>query len=87
MINANYGNKTGFRVLDYFVTFPDGDFVKEDKDGRMYVLADIYKINKDNKTVKVQQNELTPEIEELINDEINNILLEAMNAMKNENNK
>lgn len=83
-MNTNYGNKTGFRVLDYFVTFPDGDFVKEDSDGHLYVITEIYRISKDNKTTKVSQKEITPEIEELINNEINNFLMEALNAFEKE---
>ena len=51
--------RPGFRMGEYFITFPDDEFVKEDADGRMYVLTDIYKIGKNNTTAKrVLQEEI-----------------------------
>lgn len=64
--------KEGFRVGDYFVTFPPGDFVHEDEDGKMSIDVDIYKIDKD-KAVKVN-GQVTPELEEAISLELNRIL-------------
>jgi hypothetical protein len=71
--------RPGFRIGEYFVTFPEDEFVKEDEDGRMYVLTEIFKI-RNNKTtaVKLKQEEITPEIEDMINEEINKLLLEGM---------
>jgi hypothetical protein len=85
MTVENFGNKTGFRVLDYFVTFPDGDFIKEDENGKIYAIADIYYINKDKSVTKVKQ--LTPEIEDLIGEQINKFLLEALNEMRGNGNE
>ena len=51
----------------------------------MKVVIDIFKINKDDSVVKVQQDELTPDIEEQINDAINKMLLEALANDKNLN--
>jgi hypothetical protein len=75
-------NREGFKVGDYFVTFPPGDFVKEDKNG-MYVMVDIYKIE-NNKAVKMN-SKISPEIEQYINEELNRILLEATKAATEEN--
>ena len=75
----------GFRVGQYFCSFPEGEFIKEDESGNLFVLVDIFKINKDDSVVKVQQDELTPDIEEQINDAINKMLLEALANDKNLN--
>lgn len=75
--------RPGFRMGEYFITFPDDEFVKEDADGRMYVLTDIYKIGKNNTTAKrVLQEEITPELEEMINVEINRLLRDGLNLME-----
>lgn len=73
-------NRDGFRVGDYFVTFPPGDFVKEDSKG-MYMMVDIYKIEKNNQAVKVN-TKISPEIEQMINEELNKILLKALEMEK-----
>lgn len=80
--------KPGFRMGEYFVTFPEDEFVKEDEDGRMYVLTEIYKI-RNNKTtaIKLKQEEITPEIEEMINEEINRLILEGMKFWEDKNKK
>jgi len=70
--------KEGFRVGNYFCTFPPGDFVTEDKDGNMFVAVDIFKIDSDNKTTKVGANEITPELEEQIGLQINAMLEAAV---------
>lgn len=73
-------NRDGFRVGEYFVTFPPGDFVKEDKNG-MYVMVDVYKIEKNNRAVKMN-TKLTPEIEQMINEELNKMLSRALEVEK-----
>jgi hypothetical protein len=79
----NDTERPGFRMGEYFITFPDDEFVKEDADGRMYVLTDIYKIGKNNTTAKrVSQEEITPELEEMINIEINRLLTDGLNLME-----
>lgn len=74
--------KEGFRVGQYFCTFPEGEFVKEDKDGNLYVLVDIFKINKDDSAEKIEPSELLPEVQEQIHEAINTMLLEALEAEK-----
>jgi hypothetical protein len=69
--------REGFKVGEYFVTFPPGDFVKEDKNG-MYVMVDVYKME-NNKAVKVN-SKIPPEVEQYINEELNRILLAAVEA-------
>jgi hypothetical protein len=76
-------NKTGFRVGDYFVSFPEDEFIKEDPDsGGMYVLVDIYKLDRDNNAFKLEQDEITTEIESLVNSEINKMLTAAMTELQ-----
>jgi hypothetical protein len=71
--------RPGFRIKNYFVTFPEDEFIKEDENGRMYILADIYRIENDKTTAnKLQSEEITPEIEQLISDEVNRLLLEGI---------
>lgn len=72
--------KDGFRIGDYFISFPPGDFVKEEKDGRLSIEVEIYKIENDRVT-KVKDN-IAPELEEAIGEEINRILAAAI---ENEN--
>ena len=76
--------REGFRIGDYFVTFPPGDFVKEDSKG-MYVMVDIYKV--ENKRAVKINGKISPEIEQYINEELNRILLEAaeFDGLKNIN--
>jgi hypothetical protein len=68
-------NRLGFKVGEYFVSFPPGDFVKEDSKG-MYVMVDVYKMEND-KPVKIN-NAIPPEVEQYINEELNRILSEAV---------
>jgi hypothetical protein len=79
----NNTERPGFRMGEYFITFPDDEFVKEDADGKMYVLADIYKIGSNNTNAKrVSQEEITPELEEMINVEINRLLRDGLNLLE-----
>jgi hypothetical protein len=78
--NIDKNKKPGFRIQNYFVTFPEDEFIKEDEEsGRLYILVDIYKIE-NNKTsaFKLQSEEITPEIEKMISDEVNRLLMEGM---------
>lgn len=78
--------RPGFRIKNYFVTFPEDEFIKEDDNGRLYILADIYKIEGDKTTAnKLQSDEITPEIEQLISDEVNRLLLEGIENDKKAN--
>lgn len=68
--------KEGFRVGEYFVTFPPGDFVHEDKDGKLSIDVDIYKIDKD-RAYKVN-GQITEELEIAISAELNRMLSAAV---------
>ena len=74
--------REGFRLGEYFIAFAPGEFIKEDPDGKMYILIDIYKIHGDNKATKLMDGELPPELEETINKQINEYLLAAINKTK-----
>lgn len=79
----------GFKIGNYFCSFPTNrDFLQEDENGRMYVLVDIYHLENDDIMRKLEQEEITPEIEEMISEEINRILLEAVDkSMSDDINK
>jgi transaldolase len=68
--------KEGFRVGEYFVTFPPGDFIHEDQDGNMSIDLDIYKIDKEN-AYKVN-GQVTPELEQQISEELHKMLNAAI---------
>jgi len=68
--------KEGFRVGEYFVTFPPGDFVHEDNDGKLSIDVDIYKIDKD-RAYKVN-GQITEELENAISAELNRMLSAAV---------
>jgi hypothetical protein len=68
--------KEGFRVGEYFVTFPPGDFVHEDKNGNLSIDVDIYKIDKD-RAYKVN-GQVTEELEKAISEELNRMLSAAV---------
>lgn len=71
--------REGFRIDDYFISFPsDKDFITEDENGMMSILVDIYQIDKDNNLTKITDNFVTPELETKIQAFINNVLLEAI---------
>lgn len=70
--------RDGFRIGEYFVSFPPGDFVHEDEDGKMFIDIDVFKIEKDGSMNKVNK-EITPELEQAINEEINRMLEAAIN--------
>ena len=71
----------GFRIGEYMVCFPPGEFVQEDEKGDMYVLVDIYKID-NGKATKVNKEGVPEELEEQINAEINRMLLAAIENEK-----
>jgi hypothetical protein len=74
--------KEGFRVGEYFVSFPPGEFVHEDKEGNMFVDVDIYKIENE-KAYKVN-DQISNEVEQLISDELNKVLSAAINEFEKE---
>lgn len=70
--------KEGIRIGRYFVAFPPGNFIETDEDGGMHVIVEIYKIDRNDNVDKALPEEITPDLEQAINDEINNMLLQAM---------
>jgi len=72
----------GFRIGNYFITFPPGDFIKEDDNGNLYAEVDIYGIQKDGSAEKLPPNKISPEMNQVINDEINKIIQEALDMEK-----
>ena len=73
----------GIRIDDFFVTFPEKDFIKEDKDGKMYLVVDIFKLSSNNELSKVKESEVTEEIETKISAYVNEILLQAIEEEEN----
>jgi len=71
----------GFKVGEYMICFPPGEFVQEDDKGDMYVLVDIYRID-NGKAKKVNRDGIPEELEEQINAEINRMLLAAIENEK-----
>lgn len=68
----------GFEVDGYFVSFPEKEeFVKEDENGNMYLLLDIYKLSGEGTLTKADKGVVTPELENKINAYVNEFLLQA----------
>ena len=78
--------RPGFRLGEYFITFPEDEFVKEEEEtGKLYIMADIYKIDNDKTTAyKLNESEITPAIEKMISDEVNRLLLEGIEFDKSD---
>lgn len=72
--------KDGFRVGDFFVSFPSGEFVHEDKNGEIYVDVEIYKIDRDR--IYKTKDQITPEIEQAIQEELNRLLTEGLELLR-----
>jgi hypothetical protein len=70
--------KDGFRVGNYFCVLPEGNFIEETKDDGVYITLEIYRVEKDNSMVSISADEITPDIEEQINIEINKMMLAAI---------
>jgi hypothetical protein len=66
--------RDGFRIGEYFISFPPGDFVHENENGEMYMDVDIFKIEKDGSLHKANK-QITPELEKAISEEINRMLI------------
>ena len=79
--NINISSLEGFRLGEYMICFPPGEFVQEDEKGDMYVLVDIYKID-NGKAKKVNREGVPQELEEQINAEVNRMLLAAIENEK-----
>ena len=83
MEENNVDKIEGFRIGDYFVTFPDmEEIIKEDTDGRHYINVDIFKIDSSRNVSKMDNSDVTPEIEQMISDEIHRLLSEGLDLAK-----
>jgi len=79
----------GFRVGDYFISFPPGNIIEENEDGSMNLLVDIFRINKHtNACIRINQQDITEELQDTINYEVNKMLTEAIRLedIRNKNN-
>jgi hypothetical protein len=76
--------KDGFRVDDYFICFPDGDFIDEDENGAMTIAVDIYSIDVNNSLNPVKQESVTEELQVKIEAYINKFLEDAIKAAEAE---
>jgi hypothetical protein len=73
----------GIQIDDYLVHFVGDEFLKEDADGNLYIVTDIYKLDPVSKEkVKVEESEVTPELESKINAWINSALEQAIEREK-----
>lgn len=71
----------GFRIGSYFVSFADkGSIINEDEQGRLYLEVDVFRIGTDESVTKLEQKEVTPDIEQMISDELSRILMENINT-------
>lgn len=76
--NSNNNEPVGFKINDrYFIEFPPGDFVKENAEGEMYIDVTVYE-NVNNNIVRLKPEQVTKEIEEMVNEAVNNILRKAI---------
>ena len=75
--------RPGFMIDNFLVTFPsEGDIVQEHEDGSMSILLDIYKVTADGERSRIEQDEITPELEEKINAYVNKMLEDAIAEYK-----
>ena len=79
-------NRPGFMIDNFLITFPtekNKDFVEENEDGSMTIIVDIYKVEA-GKQIPVEQEEITPELEEKIGNFVNDLLTDAIERLKEE---
>lgn len=69
----------GFRIGNYFIAFPPGDFIKEEDDGTLSVAVDIYSIDDNNNITPVSPGNIPEDLQEKIEAQINEFLEEAIN--------
>jgi hypothetical protein len=70
-------NTDGFRIDDYFVCFPEGDFITEDEEG-MAIAVDIYRITDNNDLEPMKPGSVTEELQSKIESWINTALTRAI---------
>lgn len=78
-----HDGKFGFRIDNYFVTFPDDqELITEQPDGDMFINVDIYKMD-DHNMIKIKHEEVTEELEIKISAYVNEFLMQAVEEYKN----
>lgn len=77
-------NLDGFRVGNYFVAFPPGNFIKEDKDGNTYIEVEVYSLRKNGQAKKLDKESISPEADRIISEELNRLINEALLQEKGE---
>lgn len=82
MTTPDINKLDGFRVGNYFVCFPPGDFIKEDDNGNMYAEVEIYNLRKDGQAEKLSKDKISPEIDSIISEELNKLIQEALQMEK-----
>jgi hypothetical protein len=79
--------RPGFRIKDYFISFPEGEFVHENDDGTMSLDIDIFRIDGNNNLVAMDEASKDAEIEALrpeIEAWVNTALEEAIKRAEEE---
>ncbi|CAB5221428.1 hypothetical protein UFOVP247_163 [uncultured Caudovirales phage] len=75
-LESTHDRRQGFSIDDYVVLFPHDDFIEETEDGSISVLVDIYR-KVDNNMVKVENHEVTEELQNKIQDYIERMISSA----------
>ena len=82
--------RPGFRIRDYFVSFPDGEFISENEDGTMNLAVDIFKMDVNNNLHPLDPKTKDSEIADLqvdIEAWVNTALENAIQMYEKENKK
>lgn len=69
--------RDGFRIDDYFICFPEGDFITEDEEG-MGISVDIYRVTGNNNLEPMEPGSVTEELQAKIESWINTALTRAI---------
>ena len=76
--------RSGFKIRDYFISFPDGEFITENEDGTLNLAVDIYKIDVNNNLHPVNTDEVIDEIQPEIEAWVNTALEHAIEQAEKE---
>lgn len=76
----------GFRIDDYYICFPEGDFITEDEEGTA-IAVDIYRVMDNNNLEPVKADEVTEELRAKIESWINTALERAIEQAEAEYSK
>ena len=86
--------RPGIRIKDFFVTFPDEEFVTENEDGTLSLAIDIYRIDVNNNlhevdpTIKDTEIEsIRPDIEAWVNAALEAAIKQAEEVIANHEGK